>query len=92
MRNKLIKNLYLLGNTPRVIMGTHRPRHPKSEIGPGSKWWSIQFDRVVRIDLIFVCKHNNSKRNIDCMPQKQDASFLLLLFFSILISRQVSFL
>ena len=34
---------------PRVILGSQTPQTPISTSGPGYIWWSIQFDRVVRM-------------------------------------------
>ena len=39
----------LLGSTPRIILGSRTPHTPLSTSGPGIMWWSIQFDRVVRL-------------------------------------------
>lgn len=47
--------IHLLGNTPQVILGSHWPRYPISEFGPGLMWWSIQFDRVVRNESLYIC-------------------------------------
>ena len=43
----------LLGSTPRVILGSRTPHTPSSTSGPGIIWWSIQFDRVVRLIRVF---------------------------------------
>ena len=37
------------GSAPRVILGSQTPQTPISTSGPGYIWWSIQFDRVVRM-------------------------------------------
>ena len=42
-----------LGSTPRVILGSRTPHTPSSTSGPGIIWWSIQFDRVVRLIQVF---------------------------------------
>ena len=45
------------GSTPRVILGSQTPQTPLSTSGPGYIWWSIQFDRVVRIKRLSLAQH-----------------------------------
>ena len=45
------------GSTPRVILGSETPQTPISTSGPGYIWWSIQFDRVVRIKRFSLAEH-----------------------------------
>ena len=45
------------GSTPRVILGRQTPQNPISTSGPGYIWWSIQFDRVVRIKRLSLANH-----------------------------------
>ena len=45
------------GSTPRVILGRQTPQNPISTSGPGYIWWSIQFDRVVRIKRFSLAEH-----------------------------------
>ena len=45
------------GSTPRVILGSQTPQTPISTSGPGYNWWSIQFDRVVRIKRLSLANH-----------------------------------
>ena len=50
----MIRMLFcFLGSTPRVILGSRTPHTPSSTSGPGIIWWSIQFDRVVRLIRVF---------------------------------------
>ena len=50
----MIRMLFcFLGSTPRVILGSRTPHTPSSTSGPGIIWWSIQFDRVVRLIQVF---------------------------------------
>ena len=46
--------VYFLGSTPRVIIGSRMPRNPISKSGPGFVRWSIQFDRLVNMITNFV--------------------------------------
>ena len=45
------------GSTPRVILGSQTPQTPISTSGLGYIWWSIQFDRVVRIKRLSLAIH-----------------------------------
>ena len=45
------------GSTPRVILGSQTPQTAISTSGPGYIWWSIQFDRVVRIKRLSLANH-----------------------------------
>ena len=48
-----LNRIHFLGNTPQVILGSQSPSKPISEIGPGSIWWSIHFDQVVRNEVFW---------------------------------------
>ena len=45
------------GSTPRVILGRQTPKTPLSASGLRYIWWSIQFDRVVRIKRFSLAEH-----------------------------------
>ena len=50
-------SIWSTGSTPRVILGSQTPQTPISTSGPGYIWWSIQFDRVVRIKRFSLAEH-----------------------------------
>ena len=45
------------GSTPHVILESQTPQTPISTSGLGYIWWSIQFDRVVRIKRLSLANH-----------------------------------